>query len=220
MHKLWCCGVILFCIGCQPSPVPHRDPAQSDPANAFRALEDRLLQAETIQMDFHVTAEGAVEADLRGELKISSTNGVRLTGAGQFAGQMVDLVLQTEGEEYMFGNRADGTVAPVPDHLTEALVIGLTRMGILHNLARLTGAAPPDHADGGVRECVEVNSVTVVPDRSGSTSFDLTVSGEPSGSALLEIDSSGRPVVRRQTVRFAAGEMRVVERYSSVTINP
>jgi hypothetical protein len=51
-------------------------------------------------------------------------------------------------------------------------------------------------------------------------SFEISVAGVPSGSASLEIDSQGRPVVRRQTVRFSSGEMRVVERYSTVAIEP
>jgi len=44
---------------------------------------------------------------------------------------------------------------PVPPEVREALVIGLTRMGILHNLARLVAGVPPDRASGGVRDWVE-----------------------------------------------------------------
>jgi hypothetical protein len=114
--------------------------------------------------------------------------------------------------------------------LKEALLLGLTRMGLLHNLARLTANAPPDHADVGVREWVTLSSFASdrtdpvnapIPEtfRHG-ISFELTVAEQRAGSAVLEIDAHGRPVIRRQTVEFPAGRMRVVERYSSVTIEP
>jgi hypothetical protein len=50
--------------------------------------------------------------------------------------------------------------------------------------------------------------------------FALTVDGEPSGTATLEIDRNGYPAVRRQTVEFPTGEMKVVERYTDVLIEP
>ena len=43
-----------------------------------------------------------------------------------------------------------------PPALNEAIVIGLTRMGHLHNIAVLTGGLPPDHSDGGAADWVRV----------------------------------------------------------------
>jgi len=48
----------------------------------------------------------------------------------------------------------------------------------------------------------------------------MTVAGEPVGSASLEIGFDGIPLVRRQTVRFPTGEMRVLEEYFGVSILP
>jgi hypothetical protein len=89
-------------------------------------------------------------------------------------------------------------------------------MGVLHNLARLTEAAPPDHSEGGVREGVTVGGFAA---DSEGISFDLMVDGEPVGSATLQLDENGLPSVRRQSVTFPDGEMVVTETYRSVTVN-
>lgn len=187
--------------------------------DAFVSLEERLLRAEVIQLRFEVRATGAVDVDLRGRLEISGDR-VDLAAKGRFVDREVDLVLQARGAEYEFGNRADVTRAETPPHLREALIIGFTRMGILHNLARLTGNAPPDHADGGVRQWVKVGSFTSTASDSMTASFGITVSAQPAGSASLTLTPSGVPKLRRQTVQFPSGEMDVVERYAEASIEP
>jgi hypothetical protein len=137
----------------------------------------------------------------------------------------VELLLATEAERYWFGNGPDRSSASTPLYLSEALLIGMTRMGLLHNLANLVGDAPPDGGDGGVREWGVVDSFGSGEPAGPSTdmetiSFAITVAGTPSGSASLELDPEGYPVERRQVVSFPGGEMRVVERYYNVTINP
>jgi hypothetical protein len=220
MPKLWFCGFLMLILGCGPAERPQQASSRAEPAADFSALEDRLLNAGTVRFDFHVSAEGPFEADLRGALGIGPAHRVRLTASGHFGGQPVDLLLRAEDEEFEFGNQTNRTIAARPAHLKEALLIGLTRMGILHNLARLTSASAPDHADGGVREWVTVGSFAAGASDSDALSFDLTVAGQRAGSASLEVDSRGRPMLRLQTVQFPSGEMRVVERYSAVTIDP
>lgn len=220
MPKLWFCGLLVLTLGCEPGDRSEQAFSRAERSTDFTALEDRLLNADTVRFDFQVSAEGVFEADLRGVLDIGQAHRVRLTASGHFNGQPVDLLLRSEGEEVEFGNKTNRTVAARPTHLKEALLIGLTRMGILHNLARLTGASAPDHADGGVREWVTVGSFSAGATDADVLSFELTVAGQPAGSASLEIDSRGWPLLRRQTVQFPSGEMRVVERYSAVTIEP
>lgn len=192
-------------------------PLESGPSARFDALEQRLLKAEALSFDFHITAEGAISVDLRGTYRKTSNNDYRLAAAGDFAGQTIELLLQTENDRLLLDNRIERSSVSKPEYLDEALMIGLTRMGLLHNLARLTGALPPDHADGGVRDWVTVSGLASDPDR--SVSFDITVAGQPSGSASLTLDANGLPALRRQTVAFPSGEMRVTERYSAVAIS-
>lgn len=190
---------------------------QVDPAARFTELERRLLEADRVGLDFQVTAEGAASISVEGSLRKSAAGGLEIRAAGEFAGRPVDLLLRTRGETYEFGAAQAPTSAPVPPRLWEAVTLGLTRMGILHNLARLTGNAAPDHAAGGASDWVVVDGFRGAD---GGMGFDITVSGRPSGSAVLQLDPEGLPAVRRQTVQFPNGEMRVTERYSAVVVEP
>jgi hypothetical protein len=219
MRTLCTCALLLVVAGCTSAPAAGPAPASADPAAELSALEDRLLNAGTVKMSFGVTAEGVFEAELRGGLAIKPDGGIQLTGAGQFGGQAVNVLLWSEAGQCSFGDAGNPSTAPRPAALEEALLIGFTRMGILHNIARLTSARLPDRADGGVREWVVVGPFTGDPENPAVMSFDMTVDGEAVGSASLEVDEQGRPVIRRQTVRFPEGEMRVVEWYSGVTID-
>lgn len=213
-------GVLAGC----SAPAPEASEASatadvgSDPEAAFREVEDRLLAARTVRLDFEITAEGAVVVALEGRLEMDAGDDVLLTAAGTFAGQPVDVRLETDGETYAFGNPPEGAGAPVPPELSRAILVGMTRMGLLHNLARLTADAPPDHAEGGVASWVVVDEFATESEEPPTVGFAITVAGQPSGSATLALDADGRPLVRRQTVGFPQGEMRVVERYSNVVI--
>lgn len=187
---------------------------RANPADAYLAeVEERLLAAEVTQMAFDIQAEGAFQADLQGELEIQGSDLVSLTGSGTFGGQPVELYL--DGADSVFTGGHKGGGGPIfdrvaPPALKEALVLGLTRMGLLHNLARLVSGAPPDRADGGVAEWVQA----VVPTwTEAGLTFQIVVEGQPAGEATLRFDTEGRLVGREQVVRFPGGEMQVREEY-------
>lgn len=233
MHRFAWSGVIILA-ACAPavtagssdaratssSPRAVEDTPVSRAAAAFAGVERRLLAARSVRLDFEVTATGVVEADLRGDLIMGGDGEIELGAVGTFAGQPVELVLRTTGDRYLFGSAVDPAESGRPDQLREALLIGLTRMGILHNLARLTGGAPPDRAGGGVTEWVRAESFSSDPAEPDAIVFGVRVSGQAVGSAVLVPGPDGLPRLRRQTVRFPEGEMRVVERYSAVAVRP
>lgn len=192
--------------------------AAMNPAAEFDSLEQRLSSAAAVRVNFDITAEGVIVADLRGSLSISGDQ-IQLTASGTFAGESVELTLRSDGEQLELAAGVDRVSTATPAHLKESLLIGFTRMGILHNLARLTETAVPDHADGGARDWVTVGSFGSGDADGVEISFDLAVAGEPAGSAILAVDSQGRPTLRRQTVEFPSGQMRVVERYSELMID-
>jgi hypothetical protein len=209
---------VATAIGLMCLTMSYKTTHSETPEVTFRVLEERLLTAQVVQLVFHVTAVGAISADIRGTLDMEIKAGILLKANGTFAGDSVDLELKADNDQMAFGNRPDLKVTDTPSELRQALLIGLTRMGILHNLARLTGNALPDHAEGGVRDWVVVDSFTEDPQHGSAISFTLIVAGEPAGSAILEIGPDGQPVKRHQTVHFPTGEMRVVEQYSDVKI--
>lgn len=188
-----------------------------DPARYLEVLEEHLVNRPASRVGFRITSEGAFAAALAGELRLTREGGASLDARGTFGADSVVLTLRTADGRMTGGNGTRGFDQPAPPALREALVIGMMRMGILHNLARLVAGSPPDHADGAVRSWVEVRDVAWLPRDTTAArrglSYDLFVAGQPAGAGVLWLDGRGRPVARQLTVRFQQGEMRVAEEY-------
>ncbi len=219
------CGLALVgaLTGCGEAVERARIPADADPDDVFTGLEARLTQAEEVRMDFHITASGAIEVDLNGTLQVSGEKTVLLGARGTFAGDSARVFMEATSSLLQVLNGFTQIKDSRPEHLNEALFIGFTRMGLLHNLAVLIGGGIPDHSEGGVRDWVGVDSLRLAAAEGGQgthLSFGIVVSGVPSGNVILELDPQGLPVVRRQTVHFPSGDMEVVEQYRSVVITP
>lgn len=198
-------AIALALSACAGSTPPADEPsADSSLGDELAAFERGLLEAESLALPFTVRAEGALEVALEGELRIEGAM-IRLTASGTFGGEAVDLQLHAD-ETFLF---VGDTEQARPPHLKEALVLGLTRMGILHNLAVLTNGQPPDHSDVGVEPWLRVRVRDAAP-----FAFAILVDGEQVAEARLTV-ADGRPVSREQTVAFPEGEMRVRETYGS-----
>jgi hypothetical protein len=181
---------------------------------------ERQLGQTPWRVRYELQAEGVVVASLVGSLSLADE--VELEVAGQFAGTVHDLRLWTQGDRLHGGPVAAPTLdVPRPPELAAALVIGMTRMGLLHNVAMLIGGAAPDHADGGVAQWVRTRDhqrVTAVRDESSAAddtalSFAIEVAGQRTARATLWLDEHGLPSRREVTVDLPEGQMRVVERY-------
>ena len=117
------------------------------PGTTFRELEQRLEQ-NPLRMRFQLSAEGAVVASLAGSLSIGDE--VELEAKGRFAGGEHDLRLWTEGDHLRAGPRDAPTLdVPRPPELVPALVIGMTRMGLLHDVEVVERYEWPLSLEGG-----------------------------------------------------------------------
>lgn len=129
-------GLAVALLGCAPGP-----DAQAPTADEFLlSLEQRWLDEESVHLEFDVLSEGAFEADLEGRLRWGEGDAVELSAEGTFGPDPVTLSLSVEDDRLVGGNAAGHFDEPLPAELREALVIGLTRMGVLHNLARLVSS--------------------------------------------------------------------------------
>jgi hypothetical protein len=207
--------LLLALHGCSGSPPEGELP--SEPAEALSVIESRLMEAGPGSVAFEVSSEGAFSAALAGELRFMTGDDVALEAEGSFGDARVALGLASEGGVMTWGNQDVRREGPHPQALREAVAIGLVRMGVLHNLARLVSGAPPDRADGTVRDWVRAEGVVWTedpsdPDRRG-LSFTIRVDGQEAGEATLWVSPAGVLLGRDQVVRFPGGEMRVRERY-------
>ena len=199
----------------------------SDPGQAFAQLEARLLEAPAVLAVSQLTSEGAFEADLRSEHLITSDGRGRVKAVGTFGGRPVDVLLEFDGQRMTLTSTQGTRELPQPSDLRGGLLLGLTRMGWLHNVAMLTAGAAPDATDGSVREFTRPVGL-----RAGETledegrprralTFGVEVKGELAASAVLWLDlETGRPLERWQKVSFPEGEMRVIETYEVLDLDP
>lgn len=203
------------------------DRAADESAEArFRELEQRLLDAESVLIRGAAGSAGVVVSGLEGEALLASGNRAHLQFSGEFGGTGVTLALVSDGERTWGGNGTESFESEVPSGLNEGILLGFTRMGILHNLALLSSASPPDGTDGTIRDWATVSNfawgepevIDEVPTE--TLMFDVTVHGTPSAKVILWLDeSTGLPVQREQIVQFPDGEMRAVEVYQAVDVN-
>jgi hypothetical protein len=206
---------IMFCatlLGCGTTP---EDTARGP----FNALEARLLAAENVSFSFRVISEGVISGDLRGTVSASSSGSLTIDASGMFIGRELQMRLTTTSDSLrMVTSEMSNTVAR-QDETFAAVVLGLTRMGIMHNLAQLSTVSPPDHGDVGMEDWVWVDNFgdAQVGEYMG-ISFDLFVDGENTSSGIIAIED-GVPVHRRQVVDFPGGSMIVTETYSNFLIS-
>lgn len=213
--------------GAAPPPAVESAAPDALPAATeadLEAVEARLLNATAFRMEFRIRS--ADVAEIEGELEYGAGGQLALFGSGTFGGDPVELSLVSTDGYIRGGNNAINIDESVPANLREAVVIGLTRMGLLHNLARLVENQAPDRAAGGVRDWVVATNVSAaegsppVDAAASGISFDIVVDGAPAGSATLWLDANGLPVYRVQTVTFDGGSMEVVEEYEVGEIRP
>ena len=210
--------LFLVCVsGCANRPVNDKS-AQA----AFQAIEGRLLSASVLRVDYEVEARGAVAANITGDLVMQKPMLAAVNASGDFAGADVAPMLVSDGERMRGGVAPDYFEQEQPPDLRDGMLIGLLRMGILHNLATLTQGSPPEGTDGRVRKWVKAKGFGWRPETRSSQgsqlrgiSFMLEVGGEPAGDVVLWYDEvSGLPVEREQVVHFDNGDMHVSERYA------
>jgi hypothetical protein len=185
----------------------------------FSMLEQTLLKAKKVFMAIKVTSSGAVSSSLMGELRLSESNQAHLKFNGEFAGNPVEMHLSSR-ENRMSGGSGDKSFEEgAPPALNEGILLGLARMGILHNLAMLSAGSPPQGTDGNVRDWVQARNFSY-DETTKAIRFEIVVSGAPSGEVELWLDEeTGRfPTRRKQTVHFPEGDMHVEEIYEQVVL--
>ena len=99
-----------------------------------------MLSAPVLRVDYAIEARGAVAANIAGDLVMQKPALAAIDASGVFAGSEVAPVLVSNGTRMRGGNAPNYFAQALPENLREGLLIGLMRMGILHNLANLTQA--------------------------------------------------------------------------------
>jgi hypothetical protein len=196
--------------------------AGEDPAQLMAQLEARLLAASRVTIEAQIESHGAVVSRLRGRSELRDRNRATVAYDGEFAGQPVAVGFEADGQALELRRGAERRRDATPPQSNRAVLVGFSRMGLLHNLARLTGLQEPDHAAGGVEQWVVLDGFRPTTFPQGveleglvSFGFDMVVGGTPSANARLWFDpATGLPRRRQLTVHFGQADMHVVETYT------
>ncbi|MCB9730056.1 MAG: hypothetical protein H6744_10310 [Deltaproteobacteria bacterium] len=209
---------LLAAAGCARGTRPTPPEPGALARDAMRGLEARLMQTPA-RLEFVAEATGAFVTRWEGSLTLGL--GAEVSLRARAAGDATaGLMLDARGAATRLGPLDEPRTVRTPAALREAVVIGLSRMGLLHNLARLAEGELPDHAGGDVTAWVTVEPTDLGPEvdiegaRARPITMRILVGGRHTGDATLWLDeTTGLPVRREQVVRFQDGEMQVVERY-------
>lgn len=189
-------------------PPSGPDPFAGDPLAAFGGLEERLLTAQKVELTAEVSASGAVTAEMSGTLVVQPELEASVVVDGFFDGN------ELEARWDSATAKASDTTAPA---WAEGILIGLTRMGVLHNWAKIVGGQDPDV---DVKTAMQVEQLAWKGgDPSTRTlTFSLVFMDTPMGEVELTLDPDGLPHHRVQIVHFPEGDMQVLEQYSAIRV--
>lgn len=213
--KLLLACLTAICVACATTT----DGSDQAAADELASAEQRMLAAAVLRVDYEVHAEGAVNADLRGDLVVQKPGRAAIDASGEFVDAPIKLQLISDGTHMRGGNATQRFDLATPEGLHDGLLLGLVRMGILHNLAMLSAGAPPDATDGSASTFAVAKDVrwlagTEPESNSKALKFSLLVHDQHAGDVTLWLDPlTGLPQHREQRVYFDHGEMRVSERY-------
>ena len=221
MHRKSSLGplVLLVVTGCSfGEERPELDPV--------RKLELRLLRAERVHIEYALRSEGALESSATGTLQLLPAKRIEWTSEGSFAGRAVFPELRSNGTRVRYGTENREFDKVEPPFLRQAIVIGVTRMGLLHNQVRMVWSQLPDHAEGGLSTWLDITEPDLgAPELldEGSAAplrFGLLVDGRKTADVTLWLDTeTGLPRRRDQVVDFSGGEsMQVTETYARFEI--
>lgn len=208
-------------VACLVPPALAQEPGRGS-TELVQSLEARLLSARQVRIEARIVATGVVSAALAGETVLRQMNQGSFRYSGTFNDQRIDVHYEADGPRFEISNNGQSRKGKVAVATNRALVLGMTRMGLLHNIVRATSLDAPDHAFGGVENWITLDgflptTFAQVGELAGlpSLGFELLVNLEPSARVRLWLaPDSGLPRRREQTVEFPTGEMRVVETYT------
>lgn len=197
---------LVVVLGC--SSVEQKD---LSPRQVFDRMEGSLLRQDRVR--FTVSSEGIFSSSFEGW--ISHEGGeLAMVADGLWANDPVMVSAETSRDLLVLNTPTQVERIEREPFLATAVFVGISRMGVLHNLARLVAGKGPDRADGSVRQWVEARNIQFAGDGMRAIKFEIWVSGQKSGTATMQIDpETFLPTRRDQTVEFPSGTMNVVETY-------
>ena len=196
---------VLFLYQCDSESEP------ATPQERFSKAEANVLK-NGLKTTYRATSTGSYKIDLSGAFELVPGEQLRWTSSGNFGGREVVIELRANADSVFYENQVFMIAQPRPKHLDEAIVKGLFRMGIMHNLAVLSSGKLPDHGGSRSIDAWLATDFSESTQPSDTLLFDVVVNGNSTAKARLVLDENERPLYRWQHVEMGGG-MTVEERF-------
>jgi hypothetical protein len=163
--------------------------AQKDFEKMEEAILSQPLQGKTVSH-----AEGSVKVDVEATLTVGSDT--KISYKGNVMGRDVDKTWEN----------------PTTPDLRDAILLGITRMGLTHNLVLFTSDRPPANVEGHIRQALTPHDFAKAS--GGGIAYKLRADNREMGEGVIKFNSKTHlPMSRKFTFHLDNGDMRVSESY-------
>lgn len=215
---------LLFVLaGCAAGPRPV--PASANEIRRLSMAEDALLYGNNMTATFELDSKGENAAHMTGTLELLDGNALHLVAEGNFKSEPVQVELDSRDSSGITRTSTKGASVeshrdPPASKLRHTVALGISRMGLLHDVVTLALDKPIDKIDGGFEnwaKTIEVKdgaSESINGEVCKRVDFVVQVEGKKMGEASMCIsDATALPIQRNMTVHFPEGDTTVVETY-------
>lgn len=193
-------------------------PPETSASDRFDRAEDALLRAQELTATFEISAQGQTNAHLTGTIRLLAGNALRLVAEGNIGPDSVQLELDSRDETGTLRSITKGASVsshrePPAPKLREAVVLGLTRLGLLHQLSALSKDQPIEKAEGGFSDWVKTIRRIEGPPQENcrAVDFKMEIAGKEMGNASICVADATGLVLKRNQV---SGDLTVKETFT------
>ena len=204
-------------------------PKKNEAEELFRKMEAMLIKAETVQLEWSMTAKGAVAGNGEGTLFLETPKKVRLNLKIEVAGR------KEEGTIISDGKRTKRITPRLPDrpsektgsHIRDMMILFVTRSGFLMGPGALDTPNPKDYGTINPKERLLVSQFKLTDERkfgervAQGLSYNLSFGtrGE-AGTITLWVDKKTALPIQRVMSQSQGGKVvTLTETYSNVKLN-
>ncbi len=216
-------ALLALLAGCASGPRPV--PSSATATQRFELTERALLDGRHLTGTFEIDSKGENAAHMTGTIEFVEGNALHLVAEGNFKSDPVQLEVDSRDPTGILRTSTKGPSVsshrdPPAAKLREAVALGISRMGLLHNLALVSMDQNLERTGGGFPDFVKPLEMkdgaaeSINGEVCRRVEYVIQVDGQNMGEASLCIaDANGLPLQRNQTVHFPTGDMTVVETF-------
>ncbi len=216
-------ALLALVAGCASGPRPV--PSSATATQRFELTERALLESKNLTGTFEIDAKGENAAHMTGTIEFLEGNALHLVAEGNYKSDPVQLEVDSRDPTGILRTSTKGPSVsahrdPPAVRLREAVAMGISRRGLLSNLALVSMDQNLEKTGGGFPDWVKMLELkdgaaeSINGEACRRVEYVMEVDGQNLGQASVCIsDATGLPLQRNQTVHLTTGDTTVVETF-------